>query len=306
LTIRIHLDTDIGGDADDLCALALLLGEPEVELVGVTTCTAGDGTRAAFVRHVLRLAGRPEIPVASGAFGFLSGVPHKPETQDERYWPGVARSDDSPPGAAVDLIIGNAASGATLVGIGPYTNLAVAETLRPGTLSSTSVVLMGGLLGAIPAGLPQWGPDVDYNVQADRVAARIVFEFSNPLVVPVNVTVQTWLRGADIPVLRSGGPLANLIATQAELQGAADWNASLVRENAGLPRDLLNFHHDPLACAAAVGWDGVDVSDALLSVTFEGDDLVLRESAGGRPARVATAVDAAAFSARWLECVRPL
>jgi inosine-uridine nucleoside N-ribohydrolase len=35
--IRIHLDTDIGGDLDDLCALALLLGWPDVELTGVTT-----------------------------------------------------------------------------------------------------------------------------------------------------------------------------------------------------------------------------------------------------------------------------
>ena len=33
----VHLDTDIGGDIDDLCALALLLRWKGVELTGVTT-----------------------------------------------------------------------------------------------------------------------------------------------------------------------------------------------------------------------------------------------------------------------------
>jgi hypothetical protein len=42
----IHLDTDIGGDTDDLCALAMLVGWPGVELVGVTTCSDSGGGRA--------------------------------------------------------------------------------------------------------------------------------------------------------------------------------------------------------------------------------------------------------------------
>ena len=31
---KIHLDTDLGSDTDDLCALAMLLGWPGAELVG--------------------------------------------------------------------------------------------------------------------------------------------------------------------------------------------------------------------------------------------------------------------------------
>ena len=34
--MRVHLDTDIGGDVDDLCALAMLLGWPGVEVTGIT------------------------------------------------------------------------------------------------------------------------------------------------------------------------------------------------------------------------------------------------------------------------------
>jgi hypothetical protein len=40
--VRIHLDTDLGGDTDDACALAMLLGWPGVELVGIAT-TADPG-----------------------------------------------------------------------------------------------------------------------------------------------------------------------------------------------------------------------------------------------------------------------
>jgi hypothetical protein len=51
----VHLDTDLGGDTDDACALAFLLGRPEAELAGVTTVA----DRAGYARHCLGLAGRP-------------------------------------------------------------------------------------------------------------------------------------------------------------------------------------------------------------------------------------------------------
>jgi inosine-uridine nucleoside N-ribohydrolase len=35
--MRLHVDTDFAGDPDDACALAMVLGWPGVELVGVTT-----------------------------------------------------------------------------------------------------------------------------------------------------------------------------------------------------------------------------------------------------------------------------
>jgi inosine-uridine nucleoside N-ribohydrolase len=34
--LKLHLDTDLGGDIDDLCALALALDWPAVELLAVT------------------------------------------------------------------------------------------------------------------------------------------------------------------------------------------------------------------------------------------------------------------------------
>lgn len=65
--MKIHLDTDIGGDMDDLCALAMLLKLPHVEITGITTVAEENGRRAGYVRHVLNLAGRTDIPVAAGS-----------------------------------------------------------------------------------------------------------------------------------------------------------------------------------------------------------------------------------------------
>ncbi|MDO9130028.1 MAG: hypothetical protein Q7U34_09190, partial [Anaerolineales bacterium] len=56
---KIHLDTDLGGDIDDLCALALLLRWSEdVHLTGITTVAEANGRRAGYARHVLGLEGK--------------------------------------------------------------------------------------------------------------------------------------------------------------------------------------------------------------------------------------------------------
>jgi inosine-uridine nucleoside N-ribohydrolase len=65
--MKVHLDTDLGGDPDDLCALQMLLAWHAVEITGVTTCTEHGGKRAGYVRYALHLAARDDIPVAMGS-----------------------------------------------------------------------------------------------------------------------------------------------------------------------------------------------------------------------------------------------
>ena len=305
MMLRIHLDTDIGGDTDDLCALALLLGSPEVELVGVTTVADTEGRRLAFARHALKLAGRTDVPVASGAFGFLD-IPQRAEPQDARYWPGLQPQPPSPPGEALDLLYANAQSGAMVIAIGPYTNLAVLETLRPGAFANANVVAMGGHMGMPEPGLPQWGPTMDYNIQADRRAATIVFERINPLIVPLAVTFKVCLRRSDLAALQAGGPLAQLLALQGELHCADNKMDRLGAANAAVPDDILNFQYDSLACAAALRWDCLTIEEVPLITAEQDSYVVLQRDPAGRARRVVTDVDAAAFSARWLETVTGL
>jgi inosine-uridine nucleoside N-ribohydrolase len=88
--LKIHLDTDLGGDIDDLCALAMLLRWPgDVHLTGITTVAEAKGRRAGYVQYVLGLEGKSTIPLAAGADvsqGFYRyaelGYP-----SEEKFWP---------------------------------------------------------------------------------------------------------------------------------------------------------------------------------------------------------------------------
>ena len=65
---KVHLDTDLGSDMEDLCALAMLLRWSEdVHLIGVTTVAEANGHRAGYVSYILGLEGRHGIRVAAGA-----------------------------------------------------------------------------------------------------------------------------------------------------------------------------------------------------------------------------------------------
>jgi inosine-uridine nucleoside N-ribohydrolase len=306
VTIRIHLDTDMGGDTDDLCALALLLASPEVELVGVTTCADAEGRRRSFVEHAFKLAGRAGIPVATGARGFLGGVEHYPGVQAQPYWPGLDDLPPTPPGQAIELLEANAQSGATVVAIGPYTNLGVLESLRPGAFSHCPVVVMGGYLGMPAPGYPQWPASYDYNVEADRVAARIVFERLDPMIASLNVTLGTSLRRRDLPQLLAGGPLAQLMALQAEMHCADNRVDALSRKNSALPSDLLNFQYDSVACAAAIGLECVRVGEEKRSLVLKGENLQLELDENGPIRKMVTRVDAERFAELWLDRVTGL
>lgn len=299
----IHLDTDLGGDADDLCALAMLLGDPEVEISGITTSADVTGLRAEFVRHVLRLAGRHDIPVAAGAASFLGGIPHDPGTHDARYFPGFdfeAPLERTRPGAFLDLLTASIKRDAGVLAIGPYTNLAMIETIRPGDLSRVPVTVMGGHLGTPPPGYPQWGANMDYNIQADRMAASILFERLDPLIVPLRACFGVALRHADVPALEVGGPIARLIARQAALQFADSGFERLVRENHSLAADFLNFQWDPVASGAALAWDCLRCSALPLQLVEREGQLAFEERPGAPLRRVVTDVDVEGFRQEWL------
>ena len=72
-------------------------------------------------------------------------------------------------------------AGATVVAIGPYTNLAAAEHRHRGTLRSAEVVVMGGWITPPAEGFPPWGPERDFNVQTDVEAALLVYEEAGSL-----------------------------------------------------------------------------------------------------------------------------
>jgi inosine-uridine nucleoside N-ribohydrolase len=294
--MRVHLDTDFGGDTDDACALAYLLGRADVELVGVTTVADANGMRAAYARHLLALAGR-DVPVAAGAaLSMTTGERAEPEHGD---WPRH-RPVVGPPGAALDLLDRGLGAGATVIGIGPFTNLAAYELTRPGRLRAP--VLMAGYADPPAPGLPAWGPDLDFNNQWDRRAYEIVLG-TGPTLVTLPATLTTWVRAADLPRLRAAGGVGALLAAQVAAHGARHDMPALGRAHPGLPDDLLNFQYDPAACAAALGWPGATVEET--AVILRPDGGLTRDPAGHR-VRMVTAVNGPAFAAHWLESIEAI
>jgi inosine-uridine nucleoside N-ribohydrolase len=304
--LRVHLDTDFGGDPDAAAALALLLGWPETEVVGVTTNLDVGGRRAGCARAVLELAGRGEVPVVAGAGASSTTRQHFASTWgDERYWPMPVAARPAAPGAALDLLQQSIGSGATIVATGACTNLAVLEVMRPGALRGTPVVFTGGWFGSLPPGWPAWGPEMDWNVQCDTSAASIVASAGAALTLAtLSVSVGVHLRRNDVPRLEAAGPLGALLARQVLAYAVDSDRAALVRACPALPRDLLNFHWDPVSAAIAVDWPGAQLKTVSLQAE-PGAGGILRfvPDRQGPPIQVLRAIDAEAFRETWLRAV---
>ena len=306
--LKLHLDTDLGGDIDDLCALTMVLNWPDVELLAVTTNSDDQGRRAGYTRYALDLAGQADVAVAAGADaaqGYYRVWPGLPD--ETAYWPEPVPPAPTPLDQALSLLERSIEQGAIIAAIGAYTNLALLEQRSPGILREAKLFLMGGYVYPTREGYPSWENNMDWNVQVDVASARLVIERSNPTLIPLSVTAETFLRRAYLPRLREAGPLARLIARQAEVFARDEQNEARYGQTCrNLPDDTINFQHDPLACAIALGWrDGVAVDEVPLKLEVKDGWLCETVDDGGKPARVVTRVDGARFSEFWLDVVAP-
>jgi len=304
--LKLHLDTDIGGDIDDLCALAMLLNWPEVELLAVTTNSDDQGRRAGYARYVLDRAGRAQVAVAAGADASLGCYRVWPGLPDETvYWPEPVPPAPTPLDQALALLERSIEQGAIIVAIGAFTNLALLEKRSPGILRRANLYLMGGYVFPPREGFPRWGHDMDWNVQVDVASAQTVLQNSNPTLIPLSVTVETALRRSHLSQLRQAGPVAQLIARQAEAFASDEKYETLYGQTcAGLPDDLINFLHDPFACAIALGWDeGVEMREIRLKSEIRDGWLRQTIDDSGKPTRVVMRVDGERFNEFWLRTV---
>jgi inosine-uridine nucleoside N-ribohydrolase len=161
---QVHLDTDIGGDIDDLCALAMLLRWPGVAPTGVTTNLELGGKRAGFARYALDLAGRADVPVAAGAdvnadpdrYRVRAGLP-----DEAAYWPEPIPPHPTPLDDALDLFERSIRQGALIIAVGAFTNLALLEQRSPGILRQAKLTMMGGYVFPTRQSYPAWGNDME-------------------------------------------------------------------------------------------------------------------------------------------------
>lgn len=176
---KIILDCDPGHD--DAVAMLLAWGNPEIDLLAVTT-VAGNQTLEKVTRNALsvaRVAGIAGIPFAAGASRpLLRAVQVAEEVHGESGLDGPVLPEPTltlDPRHAVDLIIETVMSHepgtVTLVPTGALTNIALAVRKEPRLVERVKeVVLMGG---GIHEG--NWSPVAEFNIAIDPEAAQMVF-----------------------------------------------------------------------------------------------------------------------------------
>lgn len=304
--LKVHLDTDLGGDTDDLCALAMLLNWPNVRITGITTNTENEAKRAGYTKYALKVAGRGDIPIKAGAEvsgGFYRGKPGLPE--EKNYWPEPIAPSPNPLDEALELLRMNIEQGATVIGIGAFTNLFLLDQKYQGILKKAKLFLMGGYIFPVRDGYPQWGNNMDWNIQADVISAKYVLEKNNPTLVPLTVTVETAIRRSYLPALRQSGKLGEIMSNQAEALNKEYNNEEKIGKTCKkLPADILNFQHDALACAIALGWDdGVTIEEIPLKLEIKDTWLFEKIDSNGKPTKVVTKVNGDKFNEFWVSLV---
>jgi inosine-uridine nucleoside N-ribohydrolase len=138
-------------------------------------------------------------------------------------------------------------------------------------------------------------------MQLDTRAARYVMENAHPTLVTLTVACQTALRRAYLPRLAQAGCLGALVARQAEFFAQREgFEQKYGATCPGLPRDIINFQYDPLACAIAVGWrEGVEIETVPLRFEIREGTLYEVPDKDGIPTRLVTKIDGNAFNDYW-------
>jgi inosine-uridine nucleoside N-ribohydrolase len=210
MAIPILIDCDPGHD--DAIALLLALASPEVELRGVTTVSGNQTLEktTANALKVLEFVGRTDVPVAAGADRpllrerFVAAYVHGesglegPELPEPQARPVEQH--------AVDFLA-DRIEGATLVPVGPLTNVALLLARYP-EARPERIVLMGG---AIAEG--NVTPAAEFNIWADpEAAARVFASGVEVTMIGLDVTHRALVGAAEAERLRASGRTGTLVA----------------------------------------------------------------------------------------------
>lgn len=264
---KIILDCDPGHD--DAIAMMLAWGNPEIDLVGVTT-VMGNQTIEKVTRNALavaRVAGITGVPFARGAHRPLvraievAESIHGKSGLDGPRLPEPTLTLD--PRHAVDFIIDTVMASdpgeITLVPTGALTNIALAVRKEPRIASRVrEVVLMGGGVN-----VGNWSATSEFNIVIDPEAAHIVFNESWPVtMVGLDLTHEA-LATPDVSA-----------AIAAVGTGPARFVGELLEFFAHTYKDQQGFDfppvHDPCAVAYVIDPSVMDVVRVPLDIELTG------------------------------------
>ena len=284
---NVILDTDIGTDIDDAYAVLLAVSSSELNVQGVTLVYGDVGVRRRIALKLLKLAGRPDIPV-------VEGEEYPLNRERPIYWGGhegrgiessdiedIPRLDVSAP-EFMATAAAEQPGELLLITIGPLTNAAIAIQNHPREMARLQGIV------AMASTFAGFGPEkagVEHNVKCDPEAADIVLGSGIPvLLVGLNVTLQTALTRSHVERIAGGGtPLAGLMAHMTE-----DWIRVTNRDSTPM--------NDGLAVAASFQPAIMSTATVRPEVSKEVAGAITYYEAGPEsPIRICTSMDVGRF-----------
>ena len=266
---KIILDCDPGHD--DAVAILLAAGNPDIELLGLTT-VGGNHTIDHVTRNaqqVLTVAGLRDVPVYRGVTRpLLNDVVTAEDIHGNTGMkihgfdlpePAVRVEEIGAVQWIVDTLMREEPGTVTLVPTGPLTNIALAARLEPRIVSRVrEVVLMGGAYGA-----GNFSPSAEFNIAVDPEAAAIVFGEDWPVVmVGLDLTHQALATPAVQERFRElGTPSGDFLAALVDAFRANYKNAQ------GFDNPPV---HDPCAVAYVIDPTVVETVSVPVSVELAG------------------------------------
>lgn len=199
--VRVFVDCDPG--IDDAFALAYLTADPAVEIVGLGTVYGNNSVDVTTdnALRLLRLYGRPDVPVARGAARPLV----QPPTLGDRFHGENGLGNVATEAAkevpveesAAELLVRLARSAPgeiDVLAVGPLTNLALALALEPDLPKLVRrMVVMGGAV-RVPGNVTPWA---EANISNDPEAAEVVLGAGFDLtLVALDVTMRAVVNDA--------------------------------------------------------------------------------------------------------------
>lgn len=198
MTENIHLDIDPG--CDDILAVAMALGHPDIEVVGLST-VAGNTTVENATQNIcslLAVMDRTDVPVAVGCDRPLVD---ELRTAEDIHGPSGFHGDLPEQGTtAVETGIHGSSfilnqvreygNDLSLLAVGPLTNLAVAMAM-----DSAVSERVGGIsvIGGNPFVSGNVTPAAEANFHNDPIAAHRVLDTAVPTIAGLNVTTSAML-----------------------------------------------------------------------------------------------------------------
>ncbi|MET9544869.1 nucleoside hydrolase [Streptomyces sp. 135] len=264
---KIILDCDPGHD--DAIAMLLAHGNPDVELVAVTT-VVGNQTLEKVTRNALsvaRIANITGVPFAAGCSRpLVRTIETAPEIHGESGIDGpvmpepvLALDERHAVDLIIDTVMAHEPGEITLVPTAGLTNIAMAARKEPRIVERVrEVVLMGG---GYHTG--NWSPVAEFNIKIDPEAAHIVFNEPWPVtMVGLDLTHQALATPEVVERIAKVGTEPAVFVGE-----LLDFFGAMYLEAQGFAAPPV---HDPCAVAYVIDPDVMTVRKAPVDIELTG------------------------------------